>query len=83
MRAMAHSPAVPTGNGGYMPHVPTQAEIRGRDWGWFREVAYGALHLLAGHVFAPDEKLATWMLRFLKALLVAQQYIHRSTALDE
>ena len=27
--------------------------------------------------------LATWMLRFLKALLVAQQYIHRSTALDE
>ncbi|MBX9946854.1 MAG: DUF983 domain-containing protein [Reyranella sp.] len=27
--------------------------------------------------------LAVWLLRFLKALLVAQQYIHRSTALDE
>jgi uncharacterized protein (DUF983 family) len=27
--------------------------------------------------------LAAWMLRFLKALLVTQQYTHRSTALDE
>jgi uncharacterized protein (DUF983 family) len=26
--------------------------------------------------------LATWMLRVLKAWLVAQQYVHRSTALD-
>ncbi|MBI3196798.1 MAG: DUF983 domain-containing protein [Rhodospirillales bacterium] len=27
--------------------------------------------------------LAVWMLRFLKALLIAQQYTHRSTALDD
>lgn len=27
--------------------------------------------------------LAAWMLRFLKALLVAMQFTHRSTALDE
>ena len=27
--------------------------------------------------------LAIWMLRVLKAWLVAQQYVHRSTALDE
>ena len=27
--------------------------------------------------------LATWFLRVLKALLIAQQYTHRSTALDE
>ncbi len=62
-QAVAHSPAVPTGNGGYMPHVPAQAELRGRDWGWFREVAYGALHLVTGKVFAPDDALATWILR--------------------
>ena len=62
-RAMAKSPVVPTGNGGYMPHVPTQAEIRGRDWGWFREVAYGPLHLTTGRVLAPDEDMTTWILR--------------------
>lgn len=27
--------------------------------------------------------LAVWMLRFLKALLIAQQYTHRSTTLEE
>lgn len=27
--------------------------------------------------------LAAWMLRFLQALLVAQQFAHRSTMLDE
>ena len=27
--------------------------------------------------------LAVWLLRVLKALLIAQQYTHRSTALDE
>ncbi|MEA4998537.1 MAG: hypothetical protein VB087_04020 [Candidatus Limiplasma sp.] len=62
-RAMGRSPAVPTGNGGYMPHVPTQAEIRGRDWGWFREVAYGPLHLVTGRVLDPDEDMTTWILR--------------------
>jgi hypothetical protein len=63
LRATAGSPAVPTGNGGYMPHVPTHAEIRGRDWGWFREVAYGPLHLVKGRVLSPEEKLTTWILR--------------------
>lgn len=62
-RAMANSPAVPTGNGGYMPHIPTQAEIRGRDWGWFREVAYGPLHLASCGVLQPDEPMTTWILR--------------------
>ena len=61
-RAMAASPVVPTGNGGYMPHMPTQAEIRGRDWGWFREVAYGALHLSSCGVFPPEDDVTTWIL---------------------
>jgi len=62
-RAMAKSPAVPMGNGGYMPHIPTQAEIRGRDWGWFREAAYGPLHLANGLVLNPNEPMTTWILR--------------------
>ena len=46
-----------------MPHVPTQAEIRGRDWGWFREVAYGPLHLVTGQVLDADEDMTDWILR--------------------
>jgi hypothetical protein len=42
--------------------VPTRARIRGREWGWFREAAYGALHLLEGGVFDPDEIEMTWVL---------------------
>ena len=62
-RSMANSPAVPNGSGGYMPHIPTQAEIRGRDWGWFREVAYGPLHLASCGLLAPDDPKTTWILR--------------------
>ncbi len=62
-RATANSPAVPNGKGGYMPHIPTQAEIRGRDWGWFREVAYGPLHLTSCGLLAPDDAKTTWILR--------------------
>ena len=65
-RAMAKSPAVPTGNGGYMPHVPTQAEIRGRDWGWFREAAYGPLHLATCGLIPCDDEMTTWILRDLE-----------------
>lgn len=66
IRAVANSPAVPTGNGGYMPHVPTRCELRGRDLGWFREAAYGPLHLTYGMVLDSREKLTEWILRDLE-----------------
>ena len=75
VRAMAKSPAVPNGRGGYMPHLPTHAEIRGRDWGWFRETAYGPLHLVYGLILDPDEQLTEWILRDLEDnLFISRSY---------
>lgn len=75
IRAMSKSPAVPSGNGGYIPHLPTHAEIRGRDWGWFREAAYGPLHLVYGLVLDPNEQLTTWILRDLEDnLFISRNY---------
>ena len=45
-RAMEEAPVVRLLDGTYVPHVPTRTGIRGREAGWFREAAYGALHLL-------------------------------------
>ena len=65
VRGIARNPAVPDGRGGYIPHVPTQVEIRGRDLGWFREAAYGPLHLTYG-VLDPNDKIVEWILRDLE-----------------
>jgi len=62
-RAMVESPVVQLIDGTYVPHVPTRTGIRGREWGWFREVAYGAIQLLEGGVFAPGEEEMTWVLK--------------------
>jgi hypothetical protein len=65
-QAMVCSPVVQLLDGTYVPHVPTRASIRGREWGWFREAAYGALHLLEGGVFDPNEIEMTWVLKDLE-----------------
>ncbi|MEA3345135.1 MAG: hypothetical protein U9Q78_02640 [Chloroflexota bacterium] len=62
-RAMIEAPVVQLLDGTYLPHVPTRTSIRGREWGWFREAAYGALHLLEGDVFHPDKEEMTWVLK--------------------
>ncbi len=65
-RAMARSPVVRLLDGSYVPHVPTRTGIRGRESGWFREAAYGPLHLLEGGVFDPSENEMTWVLKDLE-----------------
>jgi len=65
-RAMVEAPVVRLLDGTCVPHVPTRTGIRGREWGWFREAAYGALHLLEGGVFEPDEEEMTWVLKDLE-----------------
>lgn len=65
-RAMVASPVVQLLDGSYIPHVPTRTGIRGREWGWFREAAYGALHLMEGYVFDPEEDEMTWVLKDLE-----------------
>jgi len=56
------SPVVRLRDGTFIPHVPTRADIRGRDLGWVREVLYGPTHLIDCGVLAPDEPLAEWIL---------------------
>lgn len=63
--AMENTPVVRLLDGSSVPHIPTRAELRGREWGWFREAAYGALHLLECDVFDPDEREMTWLLQDL------------------
>jgi len=65
-RAMVEAPVVRLRDGTYVPHVPTRTSLRGRAWGWFREAAYGALHLLEGNVFDPGEEEMTWVLEDLE-----------------
>jgi hypothetical protein len=65
-RAMVEAPVVPLLDGTFVPRVPTRTGIRGREWGWFREAAYGALHLLEANVFDPHEEAMTWVLKDLE-----------------
>jgi hypothetical protein len=65
-RAMVEAPVVRLLDGTYIPHLPTRTSLPGREWGWFREAAYGALHLLEGNVFDPDESEMTWVLKDLE-----------------
>ena len=58
-RAMVESPVVKLLNGTYIPHIPTRAGLRGRDLGWFREGAYGPLHLVECDIIKPGEEMAT------------------------
>ncbi len=65
-RAMVESPVVKLLNGTYIPHIPTRAGLRGRDLGWFREGAYGPLHLVECDIIKPGEEMATWILEDLE-----------------
>jgi hypothetical protein len=63
---MVEAPVVRLLDGTYIPHMPTRTGLRGRERGWFREAGYGALHLLEGNVFDPDEEEMTRVLKDLE-----------------
>lgn len=65
-RAMVETPVVRLLDGTFVPHVPAWATIRSREWGWIRQAAYGALHLLEANVFDPGEEEMTWVLKDLE-----------------
>mgnify|MGYP005850908861 CR=1 FL=1 len=60
------SPVVRLLNGVAVPHVPARAELRGREYGWIREVSYGAIHLWDGGLFDDDAPEVTWILQDLE-----------------
>ncbi len=82
-KATAASPVVELLDGTYIPHVPTRTGIRGREWGWFREAAYGALHLMEGYVFDPDEEEMTWILKDLEDNLFVSREWGRPVDLEK
>ncbi len=65
-QARVASPVVRLPDGTSVPHLPTRTHLRGADWGWFREVAYGPLHLVDGGLLEPDADETTWILRYLE-----------------
>jgi hypothetical protein len=81
--AITASPVVQLLDGSYIPHVPTRTGIRGREWGWFREAAYGALHLMEGYVYNPKEEEMTWVLKDLEDNLFVSREWGRPVDLEK
>jgi hypothetical protein len=49
--------------------------LRGREWGWIREAAYGAIHLWDGGIFADHAPEVTWILQDLEDnLFINREY---------
>jgi len=67
-RARIESPVVRLPDNTAIPHVPVRTDIRGPEWGWIREAAYGPLHLVDGGVLEPDDQGVTWILQYLEDL---------------
>jgi len=56
------APLVRLGDGRWVPHYPSRLYVRGRDFGWIREVLEGAVYLLLSGLYAPGSREAGWIL---------------------
>lgn len=63
MRSLAAAPVARLRDGSWIPVVPPRTGLHGRDVGWIRNILYGALTLVDGEVFSPEEPLVGWVLR--------------------
>ena len=68
-RSRVESPVVRLPDNTSVPHIPARTDIRGPEWGWFREGAYGPLHLVDGHVLEPNDQRVTWIMKYLEDLI--------------
>ena len=66
LRAMIEAPVVQKLDGKYIPQIPSRTHLRGRELGWFRQAAYGAIHLLEANIFAPNDPEMTWVIQDLE-----------------
>lgn len=62
LNSMAMSPVAPLRDGSFVPHVPSRTPLHGREYGWIRNILYGAHALVDCGVFSPDEDITTWIL---------------------
>jgi hypothetical protein len=57
-----HSPLVRLRDGRWVPHYPSRLYLRGRDYGWIREVLEGSVYLLISGLYDPGSREAGWIL---------------------
>jgi len=62
-QASRRSPVVKLRDGTYVPHFPSRLYLRGRDYGWIREVLEGAIYTLIARLFDPCSQEAAWILK--------------------
>ncbi len=74
-KSMIESPVVKLLDDSFIPHIPTRTGIRGREIGWFREGAYGPLHLSICDVIDVGDEKTTWILKDLEDnIFVTREY---------
>ena len=57
-----HTPLVRLRNGRWVPKYSSRLYLRGRDFGWIREVYEGAMYLLVSGLYDPNSKQGDWIL---------------------
>jgi hypothetical protein len=82
-RARIESPVVTLSDNTSIPHIPIRTEIRGPEWGWFREGAYGPLHLVDGNVLEPNDQRVTWIMKYLEDLVYPTRDLGRPIDLEK
>lgn len=65
-RSMAAAPVVPRGDGTWIPYLPSRTHLHGPDYGWIRNILYGAHALIDGEVVDPEETWAAWIVQDLE-----------------
>lgn len=82
-RARVESPVVTLSDNASIPHLPARTGIRGPEWGWFREGAYGPLHLLDGRVLEPHDQRTTWVMKYLEDLVYPSRDMGRPIDIEK
>lgn len=82
-RAQIESPVVKLPDNTAIPHIPVRTDIRGPEWGWFREGAYGPMHLVDGHVLEPHDQRVTWIMKYLEDLVYPTRDLGRPIDLEK
>ena len=65
-RSFAAAPVAPLRDGTWVPAMGSHTHLHGRDYGWIRNILYGPHVLVDCGILAPDEPVATWILRDLE-----------------
>lgn len=82
-RSRIESPVVRLPDNTAIPHIPTRTDIRGPEWGWFREGAYGPAHLIDGGVIEPCDQRATWVMKYLEDLVFPDRDLGRPIDIEK